>query len=95
VKTEEHLSVPWDEGALVAQAKQLMPEGQAVSLRKHGITELPLAGLNRLLEKHRLVIHASKGGDPIQLVACMNEYGKIEHYGLFELQRLAEGRTRR
>jgi hypothetical protein len=87
VKTEERLAVPWDEGALVAQVRQLLPERQAVALRKQGITTLPLAGLNRLLMKHHLVIQPSKGGDPSQMVACVNDYGKVEHYGLFELQR--------
>jgi hypothetical protein len=87
VRTEEHLSVPWDERDLVAQVKQLLPEGQAVALWKHGITTLPLAGLNRILEKHRLRIHASKGSDPTQMVACVNDYGKGEENGLFELRR--------
>jgi hypothetical protein len=87
VKSQEHLDVPWDERDLVAQVRQLLPEGRTVPLRKHGITTLPLAGLNRLLEKHRLMIQGNKGGDPSQMVACVNEYGKVEHYGLFELQR--------
>jgi hypothetical protein len=95
VKTEELLDVPWDERDMVAQVQQLLPEGKAVALRRHGITTLLLAGLNRILEKHRLIIQASKGGDPSQLVACVNEYGKVEHYGLFELQRLARGLQRR
>jgi hypothetical protein len=87
VRTEEHLSVPWDELALVAQVKQLLPEGQAVALRQHGITMLPLAGLNRILAKHRLVIQTNKGDDPTQMVACVNDYGKVEENGLFELRR--------
>jgi hypothetical protein len=95
VRTEEHLSVPWDELALVAQVTQLLPEGQAVALRKHGITRLPLAGLNRILEKHGLVIHVGKEGDPTQMVACVKEYGKVEEYGLFEMRRLARERTRK
>jgi hypothetical protein len=95
VRTEERLAVPWSEHDLIALVKQLLPEGQAVALRQHGITTLPLAGLNRLLEKHRLVIHAGKGGDPTQMVACVNEYGKVEQYGLFALQRVARGRQPR
>jgi hypothetical protein len=79
--------VPWDELALVAQVKQLLPEGQAVALRQHGITMLPLAGLNRILAKHRLVIQTNKGDDPTQMVACVNDYGKVEENGLFELRR--------
>jgi hypothetical protein len=87
--------VPWDERDLVAEVRQLLPEGRAVALRKQGITTLPLAGLNRILEKHRLIIQASKGDDPAQRVACVNPYGKVEHYGLFALQRLARERQRR
>jgi hypothetical protein len=41
VKSEERLSVPWDETDLVAQVKMLLPEGQAVALRDKGVTELP------------------------------------------------------
>jgi hypothetical protein len=93
VKTEERLSVPWDERDLVEHVKQLLPEGRAVAIRQQGITTLPLAGLNRILEKHRLMIHASKGSDPTQMVTCVNDYGKVEEYGLFELQRLTRGRT--
>jgi hypothetical protein len=95
VRTEEQLSVPWDERDLVAEVRQLLPEGRAVALWKQGITTLPLAGLNRILEKHRLIIQASKGDDPAQRVACVNPYGKVEHYGLFALQRLARERQRR
>jgi hypothetical protein len=95
VRTEERLSVPWDERDLVEHVKQLLPEGRAVGLGEHGITTLPLAALNRILQKHRFVIYASKGGDPTQMVACETEHGKMEEYGLFELQRLARGRTRK
>jgi hypothetical protein len=95
VKAEERVSVPWDAQDVVSVLRQILPEGRAVALRRHGITTLPLAGLNRILEKHRLVIHPSKGGDPAQLVACVNEYGKVEPYGLFELQRLPRARTRK
>jgi hypothetical protein len=95
VKSEERLAVPWGERDLVAQVRRLLPEGRAVSLRKHGITTLPLAGLNRILEKHRLMIHASKGSDPTQMVACVNDHGKVEPYGLFALQRLARERRRK
>ena len=93
VKTEERLAVPWTEQDLIAQVRQLLPEGQAVALRRQGITTLPLEGVNRLLAKHRLVIQASKGDDPSQRVACVNDYGKVEQYGLFELRRLPRRRT--
>ena len=98
MKTEEHPAIPWSEQDLIAIVRQLLPEGRDVALRKHGITTLPLAGINRILEKHRLVIHASKGGDPTQMVACVNDYGKLEEYGVFELRRLrqtAAGRKKR
>jgi hypothetical protein len=95
VRTEEHLSVPWDERDLINEVRQLLPDGQAISLRKQGITTLPLAGLNRILQKHRLMIQASKGGDLTQMVACVTEHGKVEPYGVFELRRLARGRKRR
>jgi hypothetical protein len=39
VKTEERLTVPWDEGDLVAQVKALLPEGQAMPLWDKGMTE--------------------------------------------------------
>ena len=93
VKTEERLSVPWDERDLMEHVKRLLPEGRAVALRQQGITTLPLAGLNRLLEKHRMVIQASKARDPAQMVACETEHGKVEEYGLFELRRLPRGHT--
>jgi hypothetical protein len=95
VKSEEELAVPWSEQDMVAQIRQLLPEGRAVEFRRHGITTLPLAGLNRILEKHRLVIHASKGDDPTQMVACVNDYGKVEQYGLFKLRRLSQMATGR
>jgi hypothetical protein len=95
VKSEERLAVPWDERALVAQVRQFLPEGRAVSLQRHGIGTLPLAGLNRMLEKHRLTIQATKGDDPTQMVACVNEHGKVELNGLFELRRLARERRRK
>jgi hypothetical protein len=88
VRTEERLAVPGDEPDLIAQLRQLLPEGQTVSLRRHDITALPLEGLNRLLQKHRLMIHASKGDDPSQMVACVTAYGKVESFGFFELRRL-------
>jgi hypothetical protein len=98
VRTEERFSVPWSEQDLLAMVRQLLPEGRAVALRRHGITTLPLAGLNRILEKHRLMILGSKGGDPTQMVACeVHDPGwprKVESYGLFALQRLARGRQR-
>ena len=97
VKTEERLAVPWDEGDLVAQVKALLPEGQAVSLRDKGITELPLARLNARLAPQGYVIHARKGPDRTRLVACVDTDDRVTPYGLFELRsmsRKASGRTR-
>jgi hypothetical protein len=81
---------------LVALVKTLLPEGQRVSLRDHGITELPLQGLNTILTRHGYIIHATKGRDPQQLVACMDTDGRVERWGLFELRPIqpqALGRT--
>jgi hypothetical protein len=96
VRSEERLAVPWDEGDLVAQVKALLPEGQAVALREQGITELPLARLSAILTRHGYVIHATNDGDPQRVVACTNQDGRVEQYGLFELQQIwprASGRT--
>jgi hypothetical protein len=86
VKTEEQLSVPWDEADFVAQVKALLPEGQVVALREKGITELPVAQLNARLASKGYVIHASKGRDSKATVACPGEDGRVEQFGLFELQ---------
>ena len=96
VKTEERLAVPWDEADLVTQLKALLPEGQAVTLRDKGITELPLARLNAHLLPYGYVIHARKGQDRTRLVACMDQDGKVTPYGVFELRPMppeASGRT--
>jgi hypothetical protein len=89
VKTEEQLAVPWDEADLVEQVKVLLPEGQAVALRDKGITELPLARLNARLSPQGYVIHASKGQESKQMVACTGEDGRVERFGLFELRRIS------
>jgi len=85
VKTEERLVVPWNDADLVDQVKALLPEGQAVALRDKGITELPLARLNARLAPHGYVIHAGKGRDVKLVVACMDEDGRVEQFGIFEL----------
>jgi hypothetical protein len=86
VKTEEHLAVPWDETDLVAQVKALMPEGHVVPLRDKGITELPLAKLNARLASCGYVIHASKGQDSKQLVACTGKDGQVEQFERFVMR---------
>jgi hypothetical protein len=86
VKTEERLAVPWGEADLVAQVKALLPEGQAVALRDKGITELPLARLNARLAPLGYVIRATQGHHPRRLVACIDENGRVERFGRFELR---------
>ena len=89
--TEERPSLAWDEQDFVVLVKTLLPEGQPVYLREQGITELPLAGLNRLLAPQGYVIQARKVRDRKRFVACTDENGRVEKYGLFELRRLGEG----
>jgi hypothetical protein len=88
VKTREAPEVPWDAGDLVAAVRTLLPEGQPVSLRDHGITELPLGRLNRLLAHQGFVIHSAKGRDPKGSVICITEDGRAERFAVFELRRL-------
>ena len=91
VKTREVPEVPWGEQDLVALVKSLLPEGKAVYLRDQGITELPLYGLNAVLVRHGLVIHAAKVRDPKRFVTCMDKEGRVERYGLFELRQIHQG----
>jgi hypothetical protein len=89
VKTEERLAVPWNQRDLVTQIKALLPEGEAVALRDKGITDLPLQVLNAILARQGYVIHASKVRDPKRSVACTDQDGRVERFGLFELRRIA------
>jgi hypothetical protein len=96
VKTEERLAVPWAERDLVSRVKSLLPEGKVVYLRDLGIIELPLYGLNSILERQDLVIHAAKVRDPRRFVTCTDRHGRVEQFGLFELRRIEQeppGRT--
>jgi hypothetical protein len=88
VKTEERLAVPWTEQALVLLVTGLLPEGQPVHLCDRGIIELPLAGLNAILAPQGYVIHASEVREGEHVVACTDQDGRVEHFGLFELQRM-------
>lgn len=95
-KTEEQLTVSWNEGDLVALVKALLPEGMPTYLRNRGITDLPLYGLNALLARQGYAIHAAKVRDPKRFVACTDKDGRVEQYGLFELRQIEEeapGRT--
>src|SRR5919108_3861507 len=89
VKTEERLAVPWDETALVAQVKALLPEGQAVALPDKGITELPLEALNARLARQGYWIHASQTWNVKQGVACVDQGGRVTRYARFELRRMS------
>lgn len=95
VKSEERLTVPWDEQDLMALVQTLLPEGKAVYLREQGITELPLYGLNTLLDRQGYVIHATKVRDPKRFVACTDKEGQRTQYGLFTLRRIAQEAPRR
>ena len=79
VKTREAPEVPWDEGDFVAAVQTLLPEGQPVSLRDHGITELPLDGLNACLKPMGYRIHASERGDAARAMACVDRKGRVSH----------------
>ena len=68
---------------------KLLPEGQTVALRDKGITELPLARLNARLTSLGYIIHASKGHNPNELVACTVEDGRVERFGRFEFRRMS------
>jgi hypothetical protein len=76
----------------VAQVKTLLPEGRVVALHNKGITELPLARFNARLAPHGYTIRATKGHNSRRLVACINEEGRVEQFGLFELRSLAPER---
>ena len=96
VKSEERLTVPYDARDLLALVRGLLPEGQRVYLRERGVTTLPLYRLNMLLEPLGYGIHPDKVRDPHQVVACTDKHGRVERFGLFELQRTAQeppGRT--
>jgi excisionase family DNA binding protein len=80
--------------ALVALLTLLFREGQPVYLRRrYGWTTFPLALVNRVLEPAYLLIHASKTRKAEQAIACLDTYGNVERYGLFELRRLPQGET--
>lgn len=81
--------MPWNRRDLVTQIKALLPEGESIALRDKGITNLPLQGLNAILARQGYVIHASKVRDPKRSGACMDQDGRVERFGLFELRRVA------
>jgi hypothetical protein len=86
VVTEERLDSGWDEAKLVETMRVLLPEGEEVSLRDKGITELGLYAINAVLERFGLVVVARKVRDARRVVACRDRYGQVEQYGLFALR---------
>jgi hypothetical protein len=84
--TEEQPTIRWEAGDLVALVQALLPEGTPVYLRDYGVTELPLGRLNAILAAHGWEIHATRGRHPKKLVACLDEEGRRELYGRFELR---------
>ena len=88
--TEERPAVPWDERTLVTLVTTLLPEGRPVYLRDHGIIELPLHGLNAILERQGYLIYAAKVRNPKRFVACTDKDGRVERFGVFCLRRIAE-----
>jgi hypothetical protein len=65
-----------------------------VALWDKGIMDLPLTRLNARLAPHGYAIRATKGRNSQRLVACINEDGRVERYGLFELRPVSPKRSR-
>ena len=84
--------MPWGEADLIAQVRELLPEGEPVNLQDHGITELPLEALNARLEPMGYRIHASGRRDATRAVACIDRKGQAIAYTHFELQRFPRER---
>lgn len=67
-----------------------MPEGQQVYPRDRGVEMFPLTAVNAVLAPHGSVMHAAKVRDQRRTVACVDVYGRVEPFGLFELRRIEE-----
>jgi excisionase family DNA binding protein len=75
---------------LLALIQTLFPEGQPIPARlAYGLTTFPLHGVNRILARYGLVLHAAKARRPAHRVACTDKAGRVHFYGVFELRRLA------
>ena len=83
--------MPWGDADLLAQVQALLPEGEPVDLRDHGVTELPLAALNARLAPLGYRIHASQRWHEAKAVTCRGPNDRVRWYALFALQRLAPG----
>jgi hypothetical protein len=71
---------------LLALVRALLPDGQQVYLRNRGLTALPLDALKALLAPEGSTMHAAKVRDARRSVTCTDVYGRIEHYGVFEVR---------
>jgi hypothetical protein len=78
--------------AFVALLRVLLPEGERRYLRDVGITTLPLAQLNGVLEPLGYVLVGTKTRSADRFVRCTDARGEVERYGLFELRRVEEER---
>ena len=66
------------------------PEGRPVFPRRaYGLRTLPLSTLNTFLTGHGYVLHASKVRNADWFVACTDQAGQTDTFGLFKLQRVA------
>jgi hypothetical protein len=64
--------------ALVALLQGLLPEGKPRYLRDCGITRLPLAHLNAVLEPLGYVLHGTKTRSAARFVVCTDSRGEVE-----------------
>src|SRR5262249_44302204 len=67
--------------ALVALLQVLLPEGERRYLRDVGITTLPLAHLNAVLEPLGYVLVGLKTRAAARFVRCPDAHGGVERYG--------------
>jgi hypothetical protein len=75
----------------VALLQGLLPEGEPRDLRDYGITTLPLAPLNAVLEPLGYVLVGTKTRAADRFVLCLDARGQVERFGLFELRRVEDG----
>lgn len=76
---------------LLALIRLFFPDEKPMYPRRaYGLRTLPLSALNRFLARHGYVLHASKVRNADWFVACTDEAGQTELFGLFELRRVVE-----
>ena len=67
----------------------LFPEGQPISPRsQYGLETFPLAVVNEGLASQEMVIRATKTRNPAGAIGCLDRYGNVEQFDLFELIRV-------